>query len=72
MKSKGVRELPPPSVRYRVTTRDEGIKVITLRDETEMLIMKRQAVFTKDAANTAKTATTAVCIYKRAKKAGTH
>lgn len=36
MKSKGVRELPPPGVRHRETTRDERLRVIALRDETAM------------------------------------
>ena len=33
MKLKGVRELPPPGVQHCETTRDERLKVITLRDE---------------------------------------
>ena len=36
MKQKGVREPPPPGVRHHETTRDERIKVITLRDEVGM------------------------------------
>ena len=36
MKQKGVREPPPPGVRHHETTRDERLKVITLRDETGM------------------------------------
>ena len=32
MKQKGTREQPPNGVRYRETTRDERMKVITLRD----------------------------------------
>ena len=36
MKQKGVREPPPPGVRHHETTRDERLKVITLRDESGM------------------------------------
>ena len=52
MKLKGVRELPPLGVQHSETTRDERLKVITLRDEAGMawteigrrLNMKKQTV----------------------------
>ena len=36
MKQKGIRESPPPGVRHHETTRDERLRVITLRDESGM------------------------------------
>jgi DNA invertase Pin-like site-specific DNA recombinase len=36
MKQKRVRDRPPPGVRHTETTRDERIKVLTLRDDARM------------------------------------